>query len=300
MLSIANVQTAALDSYTGRELPQMPKGVVLVSDVPRVYSTIMNQPKLTDDEAKIKMHITTVLEASQAISAIRSESVASFKEMNSLDDVIMPYLDRLYLEEKFGALFDPTDHSIFTELTKKYEQRFTEDMRALNVMDPDGLTRVTEYGEKIVEFVQRIEKNEYAYAIDGSVYFDIAAFEAAHNTYMRLEPENHHGNKKPIAELQDTKKVKPKTRSDGDFALWKKSRFGDPSWPSPWGNGRPGWHIECSAMASDKLGKQMDIHSGGIDLAFPHHDNELAQSEAYWNKENDKHLHQHQWVNYCK
>ncbi|KAK3110103.1 cysteinyl-tRNA synthetase, partial [Teratosphaeriaceae sp. CCFEE 6253] len=84
-------------------------------------------------------------------------------------------------------------------------------------------------------------------------------------------------------------------RSGADFALWKASKEGEPSWESPWGKGRPGWHIECSAMASDVLGKQFDIHSGGIDLAFPHHDNELAQSEAYWSKSGKD---SKQWVNY--
>jgi cysteinyl-tRNA synthetase len=297
-LSIADIRTAALESYAERKLPLMPKGAAAAeirSKMPKEYTAIMDWHKLTDAEAKIKMYIETVLQASQALTANQSNKVATEEDMKSLDDVIMPFLDGLYLENKFGRLFDPADHAIFTQLTKKYEQRFSEDMRALNVMDPDGLTRVTEYGRNIVDFVQRIEQNQCAYPVDGSVYFDINAFEAAKNQYMRLEPENY-GNKKRSAEGEGALTVKPKTRSDADFVLWKKSKFGEPSWSSPWGEGRPGWHIECSAMASDKLGEQMDIHSGGIDLAFPHHDNELAQSEAYWNKE---HQHQRQWVNYC-
>ena len=128
-----------------------------------------------------------------------------------------------------------------------------------------------------------------------SVYFDIKAFEAANNSYARLEPWNRNDAELLADGEGALSKDATGKRSAADFALWKASKAGEPSWTSPWGDGRPGWHIECSAMASEKLGKQFDIHSGGIDLAFPHHDNELAQSEAYWNNEHD---HQHQWVNY--
>lgn len=128
-----------------------------------------------------------------------------------------------------------------------------------------------------------------------SVYFDIKAFEAANNSYARLEPWNRNDTDLLADGEGALSKDATGKRSTADFALWKASKPGEPSWPSPWGAGRPGWHIECSAMASDKLGKQFDIHSGGIDLAFPHHDNEIAQSEAYWNRGRE---HQHQWVNY--
>lgn len=173
-----------------------------------------------------------------------------------------------------------------------------EDVRALNCLDPDVVTRVTDYGQQIVDFVSKIEKNKFAYATsDGSVYFDINAFEKAGNKYARLEPWNV-GNKELQAEGEGAliEKTSEK-RSEADFALWKSSKPGEPSWPSPWGNGRPGWHIECSAMASDVIGPKIDIHSGGIDLAFPHHDNELAQSEAYWVSSDHSHG-PHQWVNY--
>jgi cysteinyl-tRNA synthetase len=127
------------------------------------------------------------------------------------------------------------------------------------------------------------------------VYFDIENFEKTQgNHYARLEPWNR--NDKDLqadGEGALTKKSSEK-RGDADFALWKSSKPGEPSWKSPWGQGRPGWHIECSAMASSVLGSRIDIHSGGIDLCFPHHDNELAQSEGYWSHQPGG----HQWINY--
>lgn len=245
-----------------------------------------------DKEAKIKMHIKTALAASSAIVTRKTGSISTDHFNVQVQDVLLPYLDSLY-----GSTINASDHSIFTKLTKKFEHRFMEDVRALNCVDPDSVTRVTEYGQQIVEFVAKVEKNGFAYKTsDGSVYFDIEAFENAKNSYARLEPWNRNNQDlQADGEGALTKKSSEK-RSDADFALWKSSKPGEPSWPSPWGNGRPGWHIECSAMASDKLGSQIDIHSGGIDLAFPHHDNELAQSEAYWCEKN--HQSQHQWVNY--
>ena len=171
----------------------------------------------------------------------------------------------------------------------------------LNCLPPTITTRVSEFITEIVTFVVQIEKRGFAYATsNGSVYFDIAAFEAAGNCYARLEPWNR--NDKSLqadGEGSLTKRTTEK-RSDADFALWKASKAGEPSWDSPWGKGRPGWHIECSAMASEVLGGKIDIHSGGIDLAFPHHDNELAQSEAYWVESSScKETHkQHDWINY--
>ncbi|EAW17830.1 cysteine--tRNA ligase [Aspergillus fischeri NRRL 181] len=272
-------------------------------EVEKVYATVLNggplpgNEKAGDDEAKVKMHIKTVASAAKVIAQAEGLDQATtpkgFAESfyTNAQDLLLPYLDSLK-----ASSINADDHSIFTKLTKKYEERFMKDMRDLNVLDPDELTRVTEYGAEIADFVEKIVENKFGYVTDdGSVYFDITAFENAGHPYARLEPWSRSDNKL-LAEGEGalTKKTTEK-RSASDFALWKASKPGEPSWTSSWGRGRPGWHIECSAMASAKLGKQMDIHSGGVDLAFPHHDNELAQSEAYWTH---GHSHTDQWVNY--
>lgn len=245
-----------------------------------------------DDEAKIKMHLTTAKSAAGALNA-HSETVDAQKFYEAVTGVMLPRLDALHKTE-----IDSSDHSVFNALAKRYEDRFFEDMRNLNVMEPDHVTRVTEYGQQIVDFVEKIQSKGFAYHNQGSVYYDTAKWESSGGTYARLEPWSRN-DARLQAEGEGALAAAGSAsfgRPASDFALWKKSKPGEPGWPSPWGIGRPGWHIECSAMASDVLGEQMDIHSGGIDLAFPHHDNELAQSEAYWS--HSDRCHNKQWVNY--
>ncbi|KAK3379159.1 tRNA synthetases class I (C) catalytic domain-containing protein [Lasiosphaeria ovina] len=178
---------------------------------------------------------------------------------------------------------DSDNYKIYLELSQKFERRFFEDMDALNVLAPDQITHVTEYVSPIVRFVEKIVMNGFGYATpDGSVYFDIDSFGKAGHSYSRLEPWNKNDRALQADGEGSLSRGKSMKRSENHFALWKSSKPGGPAWPSPWGHGRPGWHIECSAMASEVIGKTIDIHSGGVDLRFPHHDNELAQSEAYW------------------
>lgn len=231
---------------------------------------------------KLPMHLKAAHRAHGTIFGSKS-SVSEY--LANIKEVAMPALDKQYGH----SVNDP---SIFRKLPAFWENKFNEDMARLNVLPPSVTTRVSEYIPDIIEFVDKIVANGFAYATsDGSVYFDTVKFENdSKHDYAKLQPWNK-GSLDLIADGegslttgQDSKK------NPADFALWKASKPGEPSWPSKWGDGRPGWHIECSVMASDITGEQMDIHSGGIDLCFPHHDNELAQSEAYFDNK--------QWVNY--
>lgn len=201
-------------------------------------------------------------------------SSADFFADPAVRDVLAPSLDA-----QFGSSL--SEPAIFRALAAYWETEFFKDMRALNVRPPDLLTRVSEYVPEIIDFVQGIVKNGFGYESSGSVYFDTVAFDRhPDHHYAKLEPWSA-GNLKLIEEGEgDLSLGLSEKRSSSDFALWKKSKPGEPAWDSPWGMGRPGWHIECSAMAKETLGETMDIHSGGIDLAFPHHDNEIAQSEV--------------------
>jgi cysteinyl-tRNA synthetase len=182
----------------------------------------------------------------------------------------------------------------FDELSREFEAEFLEDLELLNVRPADYVTRVSEYVPEVVEYVQRIINNGFGYESDGSVYFDTTAFVEGGHNYGKLEPWSV-GNGELLAEGEGRltsadEGVKRAKRAANDFVLWKKSKPNEPTWESPWGPGRPGWHIECSAMASNVLGPEIDIHVGGVDLRFPHHSNEIAQAEAY---------HQcDQWINY--
>jgi cysteinyl-tRNA synthetase len=172
---------------------------------------------------------------------------------------------------------------------RNWEKKFFEDMDAVNVGQPDILTRVSEYIPEIIQYVGKIIDNGYAYESNNSVYFDTNAFKQNHD-YCKLDPKSA-DNEDMIKEAEGNADIfSNEKKKIQDFALWKKSKEGEPAWESPYGHGRPGWHIECSAMASDVLPFPLDLHSGGIDLRFPHHDNEIAQCEAYYNT--------HQWVNY--
>ena len=163
-----------------------------------------------------------------------------------------------------------------SELAEKFIQEYFIDADSLNIERADVHPRATEHIKEIIELVKGLEEKGYAYKIDGDVFFDVSKFK----DYGKLSGQN-------IKELKDGARVKIDERKKEaiDFALWKRAKEGEPSWQSPWGQGRPGWHIECSAMSMRYLGKTFDIHAGGSDLVFPHHENEIAQSEAYNNQQ---------------
>jgi len=224
---------------------------------------------------------TAVNNIEAAIKTGEKKNIDAKKEALLVDakDLLSDWLDT-----KLGS--NVTENKIFSELPRFWEQEYHKDMEALNVLPADCLTRVSEYVPENVDYIQKIIDNKFAYESNGSVYFDVSKFDSSPcHHYAKLVPEAF-GDSKALAEGEGDLSAAPsEKRFDNDFALWKKSKPGEPSWPSPWGLGRPGWHIECSAMASAILGQSMDIHSGGFDLKFPHHDNELAQSEAYYDND---------------
>jgi cysteinyl-tRNA synthetase len=157
------------------------------------------------------------------------------------------------------------------EIAKKYTIEVEKDYAVAGLLEPTHKTSVTTHMKEIVEMIEKIIKNGNAYVVDGEVLFSIESFP----TYGKL-------SHKQIDDLLAGARVEidKKKRNPLDFALWKPAKPGEPSWPSPWSEGRPGWHIECSAMSNRWLGAQIDVHHGGEDLIFPHHENEIAQSEA--------------------
>jgi cysteinyl-tRNA synthetase len=155
---------------------------------------------------------------------------------------------------------------IAEEMTRDY----LNNLQSLGVDQIDHMPKATEYMDEIIGFTQALIDRGFAYAADGDVFFDVAK----NPSYGKLS------NRTTDEQLGEGGSAASKKRSPGDFALWKGAKAGEPSWDSPWGNGRPGWHIECSAMSRALLGETFDIHGGGLDLVFPHHENELSQSEC--------------------
>lgn len=171
----------------------------------------------------------------------------------------------------------------FKELSEPYITEYEEIMDALNI-EPDTYNpRATEFIPKIIEFVQGLIKRGNAYENNGSVYFAVETFDKYNTFFKRTKELESIESETDILPDQKTNYGEEK-RNPKDFALWKKMKEGEPYWESPWGKGRPGWHIECSAMVLNLLGETIDIHGGGQDLKFPHHPNEIAQSESYTGK----------------
>jgi cysteinyl-tRNA synthetase len=163
------------------------------------------------------------------------------------------------------------EHSTVEEIANRYIDEYFKDADALGVMRADVHPRATRHIGEIIKLIQKLVKNGYAYEADGDVYFDTAAYPG----YGKLSGQNLEDREAGARIEVDEIKKNPM-----DFALWKARKPGEPAWESPWGMGRPGWHIECSAMSMKYLGETFDIHCGGVDLIFPHHENEIAQSEG--------------------
>jgi cysteinyl-tRNA synthetase len=200
-------------------------------------------------------------------------------------DVIYRYLLFSGFEVTYARNFTDVDDKIIkrandertscTAITDRYIEEFHNDSEDLGLLKPTIEPRATEHIAEIVEIIKALEAKELAYRIDGDVYYAVVGF----SDYGKL-------SRKKIDELEAGARVEvdERKRSPLDFALWKSSKPGEPTWDSPWGKGRPGWHIECSAMSAKYLDQPFDIHGGGRDLIFPHHENEIAQSEGAYGK----------------
>jgi cysteinyl-tRNA synthetase len=197
-----------------------------------------------------------------------------------LFDVIRRYLEFRGYKVKHVQNFTDIDDKIinraqklevpWNELAEKYITEYFKDMDALNIERASIYPKATEEIPKIIEIIQGLVDKGHAYAADGSVYFRVKTFPGYGKLSHRNLDDMVSGGSEEIGKEDAL-----------DFALWKAAKPGEPYWPSPWGNGRPGWHIECSAMALKYLGESIDVHGGGQDLIFPHHENEITQSEAY-------------------
>ncbi len=197
-------------------------------------------------------------------------------------DVIVRYLRNSGYEVTYVRNITDVDDKIiqranenkeaFSELTERFINLMHEDERALNIQAPDQEPRATAHISEIIEIIEQLMQKDFAYAADnGDVYYAVNKF----RDYGKLSRKN------PEELLAGARiHIEESKKDPRDFTLWKQAKEGEPGWDSPWGYGRPGWHIECSAMSSCCLGETFDIHGGGSDLMFPHHENEIAQSEA--------------------
>jgi len=191
----------------------------------------------------------------------RGHAVKHVQNFTDVDDKIIERAERLGVPPR--------------ELAEKYVERYFANMDALNIKRADIYPRATEEISKVIEMVEGLVARDYAYESGGSVYFRVRSFP----DYGKLSHRNLSDMISQASTYEENKEFAM------DFALWKASKPGEPFWESPWGRGRPGWHMECSAMALKYLGESIDIHGGGQDLIFPHHENEIAQSEAFTGKE---------------
>ncbi len=200
---------------------------------------------------------------------------------NIVFDVIYRYLQFAGFETTYVRNYTDVDDKIINranerhisskDLAEEFITAFDQDMDALGLLRPTHEPRATEYIAEIIGICEKLIDKGLAYASGGDVYYSVDKF----SSYLKLSKRN-------MEEMQAGARIAPgeQKRNPMDFALWKAAKPGEPSWESPWGPGRPGWHIECSAMSSSLLGDTFDIHGGGRDLIFPHHENEIAQSEG--------------------
>ena len=239
----------------------------------KIYNTLSKEKELFQplDDQSIKMYVCGPTVYSYAHIGNARPAV--------IFDTLYRLLKNIYPEVIYVRNITDVDDKIneaakklnkpISYITEKYTDIYHEDMRSLSVLSPNHEPRVTDNIAQIISMIQRILDNKKAYINDNHILFDITSFDQYGKLSNRDMDEMLSGARVEVAEYKKT---------PGDFVLWKPSNDDEPGWDSPWGFGRPGWHIECSSMVETYLGKEIDIHGGGQDLIFPHHENEIAQS----------------------
>ncbi|MCD8372250.1 MAG: cysteine--tRNA ligase [Clostridia bacterium] len=246
----------------------------------RIYNTLTRQKEefVPLEEGKVKMYACGITVSGEAHIGHGFQAL--------IYDIMRKYLQKKGYEVKYARNYTDVDDKIIAKSKEtgipadKYAEMMIEKtdkvMRELDVSDPDVWLKATENIGNIQDFIQKLILSGHAYAADsGNVYFDVSSF-PAYGCLSNRSPED----------MLDGVRVEnaDEKRNPADFALWKAAKEGEISWQSPWGEGRPGWHIECSAMNRAAFGEQIDIHGGGRDLIFPHHENEIAQTESLTGK----------------
>ena len=246
----------------------------------RIYNTLTNsiEELKTIEEKKLKLYVC----GPTVYNYIHIGNVRPLVVF----DILARYFEYKDFEVNYVQNFTDIDDKIIKraneegiteeEVTKKYIEAFHEDTSKLNLLKNINRPKVTENIPEIIDIIQKLIDNGYAYSINGDVFFDVLKYEKYGQLSNQKLDELELGSRVEIMEAK---------KNPMDFALWKNKKEGEPYWESPWGNGRPGWHIECSAMAHKYLGESFDIHGGGQDLIFPHHENEIAQSRCAYNGE---------------
>lgn len=241
----------------------------------RVYNTLSRRKEefVPRDEGKVSIYVC----GPTVYNHIHIGNARTFLSF----DIVRRYFEWIGYDVTFVQNITDVDDKIINrareedrpaaEVAAEYTTAFVTAMRQLRIADPTARPKATEKIPQMIGMIERLIESGHAYAVDGDVYFSVRSFDGYGSLSGRDIDDMRSGARVEV----DERKVDPL-----DFALWKAAKPGEPHWPSPWGEGRPGWHIECSVMSEEQLGLTFDIHGGGADLVFPHHENELAQSEA--------------------